>query len=337
MVSRSNAALPGKKFWTSAALMAAALVVFAPAARAEGFFDIFEPSPNHVQRDLADAGFEMRRPMIRRGNVYVCDVKSESGENFRLVVDARTGEILERFPAQRVRRAQRDDNGAFAVRDGWDGPPRPPGGIEPRPGILGLFLDDPEDAPPRRLDSHEQTARGDFIPQGVTNGEDPRAMAPRADKPKHTAKHKVAPAIKAASTTVEPAASSEASTAPQAVGVAPDNVAPQPVMAPSAAPGAAAAPVIEQPQPTEAAKSTEAVTPADTHKPADAPKPLEAAKPAEPANPTAAAKPVAPAPPVAEAKAAEPAKPVVEVKAVSAPHSASKTKAVNDLPVTPLD
>ena len=344
---RSNAALPGKKFWSSVALTAAALVAFSPAARAQSFFDVFEPSPQHIQRGLAASGFELRGPLTRRGDVYVADVATGSGEDYRLVVDARNGRILERFAAQRVRRVERNDEGLYAERDlrnGWDQPPRPPAVVAPRPGILGLFLDDRGDAPPRGADPHDQIARGNFMPPSEIYGDDMKAPAPRADKPKHVVRRKVAPPVKAASTVVEPGAP-DASTTRQAVGVAPANDAPQPVVAPNPAPGVAA-PAIEQPKSNEAAKPDESATPAPSIKPAEAapadvaPKPAETAKavePSETAKPTAETKPVEAPKPVAETKAAEPVKPIVEVKAAPGPRAASKPKAVNDLPVTPLD
>ena len=150
MISRSKAARPGKTVWAAAA-MAAALVLSAPGARAQGLFDLFAPSPGYIAAQLENAGYELRGPMSRRGDVYVCNVVGMRGDRLRLVIDAHTGRVLEGYPARGLR-----DRPSYArerdLRDGWDSPPRPPhtiGANAPRDGYSGQDgeLDRPKPKP----------------------------------------------------------------------------------------------------------------------------------------------------------------------------------------------
>ena len=108
----------------SALALAAALVVAQPA-RAQ-FFSFFQMSPGQIVGMLNDDGYQLRGPMMRRGNVYVCDVVSVTGRPARLIVDARDGRVLERFAAVPHRRRFDDEPDALRPpRDvGDDGPPR---------------------------------------------------------------------------------------------------------------------------------------------------------------------------------------------------------------------
>jgi hypothetical protein len=85
------------RFATTSALALAASLLVAPAARAQGFFSFFEMSPRQVAGMLEDDGYRLRGPMLRRGDVYICDVVSITGRPARLIVDARDGRVLERF------------------------------------------------------------------------------------------------------------------------------------------------------------------------------------------------------------------------------------------------
>ncbi len=253
-------------------LAAAAIVILsAPAARAQGLFSFFEPSPQQIARGLADSGYEIRSALVRRGDVYVCDVRDARGGRERLVIDARTARIVERFPA-RVhgwRYAQqgdwggRDRNGDFA--DSWNGRPRPPSAV---PG-------------------------GDASSPEVIYGISPDSPAASIEKPRvrtHVAKKPAPPVAKLTEPTPPPTTVAPAAEAPPAPPLATTTVQPQ-------SPG-----VVEvKPEPPKP----------------EAPQPAEA-KPAEAAKPVAQAQPTAVAPtPTATPK--------------------PKAKALNDLPVTPLD
>lgn len=109
---------------TSALALAAALLV-APAAHAQ-FFSFFEMSPRQIVGMLDDDGYRLRGPMLRRGDVYVCDVVSVTGRPARLIVDAHDGHVLERFAVgSRWRRFGEAPDGLRPPRDvGDDGPSR---------------------------------------------------------------------------------------------------------------------------------------------------------------------------------------------------------------------
>jgi hypothetical protein len=92
---------------TSALALAAALLV-TPAAHAQQFFSFFEMSPGQIAGMLNDDGYQLSGPLMRRGNVYVCDVVSVTGRPARLIVDARDGHVLERFAAVPHRRRLAD-------------------------------------------------------------------------------------------------------------------------------------------------------------------------------------------------------------------------------------
>lgn len=106
---------------TSALALAAALLV-TPAARAQGFFSFFEMSPRQIADILEDDGYRLRGPMLRRGDVYVCNVVSITGRPARLIVDARDGHVLERYASTPRRRHVGDEAGGLRPpRDIGDG------------------------------------------------------------------------------------------------------------------------------------------------------------------------------------------------------------------------
>ena len=116
---------------TGAACAAAAvLMLLAPAARAQNLFFLFEPAPLRIERQLESAGYELRGPLVRRGDVYVADVVGQTGARERLIVDARTARIVDRFPSVATRWREgrfgdwRDDENSWN-----DAPPRPPQGV----------------------------------------------------------------------------------------------------------------------------------------------------------------------------------------------------------------
>ena len=252
----------------------AVLVLLAPSARAQGFFEFFDPSPQRIESQLQRAGFELRGPLVRRGDVYIGDVMTANGVRERLVIDAHSTKIVARYPAHG--RGAAPDGGDYA--ESWFGSPRPPHNVGPgqaqqyddfgpirRPAEPDVFAGVDPNAPPGTF--FDDTGRGGY---------------PDRSRPKsHVAKPKpnsAAPVAKSAPSAPE---------APNAAG------SPAPAVV-STAPEAAAAPAVE------------------SVKTAPAPE---------------AAKPMPDAKPVAEATVAP---------AASQPRP-SKAKALNDLPVTPLD
>lgn len=99
--------------------LAAALTVAQPG-RAQSFFSFYEMSPRQIVGMLEDDGYQLRGPMFRRGDVYVCNVVSVSGRPARLIVDARDGHVLENYAGRAPR--WRDLNSADAPQGAH--PPR---------------------------------------------------------------------------------------------------------------------------------------------------------------------------------------------------------------------
>jgi hypothetical protein len=254
---------------------AAALVLLAPptAAYAQGFFFLFgNPSPYEIERRLEAAGYALTGPLTMRGDVYLADVIVRGEGPERLVIDAQSGRIVERYRG----RPDRWREAAAPPPSGWsDDPrlwngPRPPADVAP-------------DAPPP--DSFEP-ANPSVIEAPRVDTSKPRPKAAET-KPKWTPK----PAAPVANLNNPPPAA-----------VVPPPAATTPAAPPAAASAPAAAPASPRPPPSAAA------APASPAPPSPAPS-LEAAK----ADAPSLAKP--PPPAVAPAK----------------------SKAVNDIPVTPLD
>ena len=257
---------------TSALALAAALLV-TPAAQAQQFFSFFEMSPGQIAGMLNDDGYQLRGPMMRRGNVYVCDVVSVTGRPARLIVDARDGHVLERFAA--VPRRRRFDDAPPGLR-----PPRDVG----------------DDGPPRSGDDEDSSSRqtamgGDFNSPSRVYGSDalfdwkstpaPTSGPAPHPKPRHhehaSRKHKE-PAV-AKDSTAAPVASADAKasdkpadTSSSVAAVAPSAGAPS--VKPDAAPKINAAPKPEA-KPSSEREQAKAETP--TH-PAVAPAPAPKAE-----------------------------------------------------------
>ena len=256
----------------------AVVVLTGASARAQGFFDLFDPSPQRVEDKLQRSGYELRAPLVRHGDVYVGDVLAVNGAHERLVIDAHTMKIVAHYPA-RGRGAAPDWRDAGDDTDPWSGAPRPPRGIGPRPAQA---FDD--FGPVRRPGDPDVFARAD--PSAPAGGffDDPAAGGGYLERPRpkpHPSKPKptyVAPTAKS----VGPAATAPA---PTAAGLPAQAVV-------STTPDASAA------APSETVKAAPA--PARTEAPAAAP----------------AVKPVAEAKPVADAPAPQP-RPASKTKALN--------------------
>ena len=169
--------------------LAGALIVAQPG-RAQGFFSSYEMSPRQIVGILEDDGYEIRGPMVRRGDVYVCDVISVSGQAARVIVSVRDGRVVGRY----AERGQRWRDYADAPRVAR--PPRSIGDDDRN----GNWDDD--------NGSRHQMALGDLFnpPSRVYGGEPPFASKPDSEdapiaKPKHHAMKKHPSVAKAPSTT----------------------------------------------------------------------------------------------------------------------------------------
>jgi len=269
-MSRVQHSKPSRRLaWATAAVVLLALPTAAPAP-AQGLFFLFgSPPPDEIERRLAAAGYFVTGPLTLRGDVYVADVVVRGEGPERLVIDAQSGRIVERYRG----RADRWREAAAPPPPGWgDDPnlwnrPRPPASIgpvvapppdaftPPKPNVLEA----PKEAKPKIVETKPKPAPK---PTPVANVNNP---PPAAVVPPPAAKTATAP---------PPTVSSSPAAAPAS---------------PSPSPSAAAAPA-----------SPAAATPSPA---------IEAAK----ADTPSVTKPPPPAP------------------------APAKSKAVNDIPVTPLD
>lgn len=287
------------RFAATSGLALAAALVLSNAAGAQSFFSYYEMSPRQIVGMLADDGYELRGPMWRRGDVYICDVTSVSGRGARLIVDAHDGHVLQRFAS--VPRARNSDE---------EGSLRPPRDVG-----FGSNRDAEQDerAAPRR----SQLATGDApSPQSRDFGDD-SALSPKppailsapdeatSPRPKHSAtkKHR-APSVAKVSPDAAPtpeAAKPTAAPTPSMAAVAPSSAAEERKPAEAAV----------KPAPIEATKPAAEIAPAPTPSPAPVQTKIETEK--RTASEADAA-------PVAQKPKAEPAR-----------------KKINDLPVGTLE
>jgi len=128
----------------AAALALAASVVWmgAPAAQAQLFnWDSALP-PAQVERMIQASGYRLTGPVIRHGPVYLADVLGRDNDAERLIIDAKEGRLLQRFPAATTRRQavassalsspppQMGASFGWFSRDDDAAAPRPPAAIE---------------------------------------------------------------------------------------------------------------------------------------------------------------------------------------------------------------
>jgi hypothetical protein len=168
------------------------LVAFAPvpAARAQWLPPWGGASPGEIERSLEAQGYNLIAPLMRRPGVYLADVSAGPAGYQRLVVDASSGQILERFVAP-----GRMWGPTLAARNEEFGEPQF-GGVGPRlnPGFSGP----PGTAAPLGKSAYGGPANL-HIPAAVSpygHGEAPAGTKARA---KPTSTERKAPATKPAS------------------------------------------------------------------------------------------------------------------------------------------
>jgi hypothetical protein len=108
-------------------------IAFVPTAAAQWRPPWGAPFPSKIERSLEAQGYFLTAPLMRRPGVYLADVSAGRAGHQRLIIDARSGQILEHFTA-----AGRNWGAALAARDEEFGEPQP-GGVEPPlgPGFPG--------------------------------------------------------------------------------------------------------------------------------------------------------------------------------------------------------
>jgi hypothetical protein len=257
------------RFATTSGLALAVAMFAAGATRAQSFFDSYQLSPRQVAGVLSDDGYQLRGPIMRRGDVYVCDAVSVSGRSVRLIVSARDGHVIDRYATDDRRRYADEGNGW-----GWSRPQR------------SVDENDDRSAQPR-----DQFALGDLFsgPSRVYGNDSmfgpkpapspsPTSDSIETSKPKHHAlkKHHDPAVAKAPASEPTPGAEPSATPSPSVAAVAPDKSSVEPpkpeVIKPAPTPDAVSSPTPQPKQTTvenekPAAVAAQKPTPPVTQKP----------------------------------------------------------------------
>jgi hypothetical protein len=313
------------------ALIAASATVFAPAAFAQAVAPDVLP-PHEIVTIVRSAGLNPLERPVRRGNTYVFRAIGARGQEMRVTVDARYGDVMSVAPVanvavpprlpgpgmtmgpyERVDRDRDDDIGSMTLS--------PPGIYGSRPPPIGGAVDDDDDAVVYAPGARPPNMQA--MPPGTVRPPSPVTAAPLAPPPGGPSPYGAQPRMQSsaplpppssapAPTYLPPPAASAApapSTSTAAVGETqqlgeggllppPPERFPQRALPPaaSAKPAPKPKPAAAQPKPGQQQKTASSGT--QPAKP-----PLPKSKPAAPAN----ASTVAPAPATAAPPAKKPA------------------------------
>jgi len=173
--------------WAGLAL--GGLIAFVPAARAQWLPPPwrFAPPPGAIEHRLEAQGYILTAPLTWRPGVYLADVSASPAGHQRLVIDARTGVILERFAAP-----GRMWGPTLAARDEGYGEATPPGVAGPGPS--GEFPGAPRAAPPAK--SADRGPGNVHIPAAISPYDSGQAPAGTKSRPKSVSTERKAPAAK---------------------------------------------------------------------------------------------------------------------------------------------
>jgi len=108
-------------------------VAFVPTATAQWMPPWGPVFPGEIERNLEAQGYVLTAPLMRRPGVYLADVSAGPAGHQRLIIDARSGQVLERFTTP-----GRNWGPTVAARDEEFGEPQD-GGVGPPlgPGFAG--------------------------------------------------------------------------------------------------------------------------------------------------------------------------------------------------------
>lgn len=279
MTIRSNF-LAARAQIATLALAASLLSLGTTSVRAQWLFNWDQGlSPMQVERMVSASGYRLTGPVARNGSVYLANVLGRENDSERLVIDARSGRLLERFRA--ARRPQYAMAGASAgdwsspppprasFFDGWSDrdddslAPRPPANVygDSGPGMVHVPL--APSAPQVHASQNGQIARAED-----SNGASPYVIpapsaagpAPALEKPKAkvVVKHRKPEPAPLADRPPAPA-NPQSATAPKAAPTQPQGASQSAPAAPRVAaetkPVAAAAPVIPAASPAPQPKA----------------------------------------------------------------------------------
>jgi hypothetical protein len=169
-----------------------------PAAMAQWLRPWPAASPGDIEQRLEAQGYLLIAPLHRRPMVYLADVSAGPGGYQRLVIDAWSGAILQRFVVPPRRWGP-----VFAMREGGFAEPLPPGAAGPPPG--GGYPAMPNDNP--ASNSAYGGPPNVQIPAAISPFGTPDAPSASRPKPKSNAiSHNKVPQTKPGTTTATPAA-----------------------------------------------------------------------------------------------------------------------------------
>ena len=237
------------RLWAVFAVATALALV--PSAEAQWFPPFGAVPPAEIVNRLRAEGYVLARPLERRDTVYLADVVRGPHGRERLVVDAWSGEILQRFLARR---------GGFAPEGGeFSEPPPlgPPPARDFREGDFGYGPPGGFGAPPPRVKARQRpaaTARKGGEPKLAPPSEQPAEPQNAGPGSPGTAPAAAVPVSPPAAAAVNPTASEPAM--PEA---SPPNAASAPN--PAAEPAKAAQPKAEAAPPPAPAEAKEAARP----------------------------------------------------------------------------
>jgi hypothetical protein len=158
MTIRLNGAL--SRCLAGSALGGLIAVSFVPAATAQWLPPPWGAAfPGDIERSLEARGYLLTAPLLRRPGIYLADVSAGPAGYRRLIIDARSGQILESFPA-----SGRMWESALAARDHEFGEPAPAG--VGGPPLDGESLGPP--GPARAAKPSSGAAAGVHIPAAVS-------------------------------------------------------------------------------------------------------------------------------------------------------------------------
>jgi hypothetical protein len=99
-------------------------VAFVSTATAQWLPAWGAPFPGEIERGLEAQGYVLIAPLMRRPGVYLADVSAGAAGHQRLIIDARSGQVLERFTT-----SGRNWGSTLATREGEFGEQPEDGGV----------------------------------------------------------------------------------------------------------------------------------------------------------------------------------------------------------------
>jgi hypothetical protein len=323
------------------ALAASLLWMRAPGAQAQWFSTDAALPPMQVERMVQASGYRLTGPVVRNGPVYLADVLGREDDRERLVIEANSGRLLQRYRAPGRRQH-------FATNDYWSG--------EPRPRLFGGWFGQDDDFAPRQQRPVASTEWPSQQRQQPAQSDGWFGRDEEVAPPRPPARITGGGGTDTRNPANAPAAAPHAPAANN-VARADDGSAPYVILAPDHSPAAATHDVpLEKPRvkPQVRRKKPEPTPVAQPVMVPNVAKPASVAQPARPTSPALAAPPQsdaakeptpAPAPPaprVADTKIAAPPAPAPVTASAApvvtpTPKAPAHKPAVNDVPVDPLE